>query len=452
MKLFPPDPEIEMYKTGFGETDFFNRKGTGQSLSRLVERIEDPLVIALDGEWGCGKTWFLKRWVGAHQLENEGRATTVYFDAFRHDFMDDPLIALTGVIGDRLPEGEQKQTWEKVKKFAAKFAKPATRITMAALTGGASEAVGPIADAVIEATHKEVEEATAAFWAREDGKRYAMQHLRDSLVDLTHAKEKGEKPVPLVVVVDELDRCRPDYALALLETIKHFFSVPNVHFVLGVNLDALSHSVRARYGSGIDAERYLRRFVPLTMALPNETKGHHLKSVIRAYLQKTAPKMDLSGDIIEELDTHLEVVLRQHVLTMRDINQILSRIALMEPKRINSALVGRRHILISLLILRAVNPKAYGAAVSGKITLSEIWDAYGITAGYDEQTADEGYDHTEAIVSGLWEFILSGGTQPENGKEELSWLIDQYGRRQPHSVLSNVIADYLSEFSISEVV
>ena len=88
MKLFPPDPEIKLYETGFGDSDPFNRVETGKSLSSLVERIEDPLVIALDGGWGSGKTWFLKRWVGAHKLENGGNATTVYFDAFAHDRRD----------------------------------------------------------------------------------------------------------------------------------------------------------------------------------------------------------------------------------------------------------------------------------------------------------------------------------------------------------------------------
>lgn len=55
MKLFPPDPEIVLYETGFGTEDAFNRIGTGKSLSDLVERIEDPLVIALDGGWAAAR-------------------------------------------------------------------------------------------------------------------------------------------------------------------------------------------------------------------------------------------------------------------------------------------------------------------------------------------------------------------------------------------------------------
>ena len=85
--------------------------------------------------------------------------------------------------------------------------------------------------------------------------------MRSALVAMTKVNvdvDEGEKVRPLVVVIDELDRCRPDYAISLLEIVKHFFSVPNIHFILGVNLDALCHSVKVRYGESFDGRGYLR--------------------------------------------------------------------------------------------------------------------------------------------------------------------------------------------------
>ena len=78
-----------------------------------------------------------------------------------------------------------------------------------------------------------------------------MYAFRLTLEELT--KPDDAKPIKLVIVVDELDRCRPDYALSLLEIIKHFFNVEGVHFVLGVNLSELQNIVRARYGRNIKA-------------------------------------------------------------------------------------------------------------------------------------------------------------------------------------------------------
>jgi hypothetical protein len=102
MKFVIPEPLFNLYNEGFTGKDILKRADTGKRLSSLVESIEDPLVIALDGEWGSGKSFFLKCWVGAHKLENNGQATTIYFDAFAHDYLEDPLIALTGCISERL--------------------------------------------------------------------------------------------------------------------------------------------------------------------------------------------------------------------------------------------------------------------------------------------------------------------------------------------------------------
>ena len=94
MKFLPSEPQVKLYEEGFETEDILQRADVGRALSGLVERIEDPIVVALDGGWGTGKTYFLKRWVGAHCLDNAGKATTIYFDAFANDYLSDPLPSL----------------------------------------------------------------------------------------------------------------------------------------------------------------------------------------------------------------------------------------------------------------------------------------------------------------------------------------------------------------------
>ncbi|PRY77226.1 KAP-like P-loop domain-containing protein [Yoonia maritima] len=94
-----------------------------------------------------------------------------------------------------------------------------------------------------------------------------MDQFRAALTSLTEPNADGTPQKKLVIVIDELDRCRPDYALQLLEVIKHFFATPGIHFVLGTNMQELANSVRARYGAGIDADRYLHKFVQITMPM-----------------------------------------------------------------------------------------------------------------------------------------------------------------------------------------
>jgi hypothetical protein len=254
--IFPEPPAIEIGKSGFdgkdanGRTfDLLERKPMGQKLTDLVDRIDQPLVIALDGEWGSGKSHFLKLWTGAHKNgELGGKAKVIFFDAFEHDFLDDPLVSLISRL--IIDDGDKKwpsAALEKVKKSALPLARLAGRAIAAYATAGLSEIAGNAVDSVLKVGGDAADSAISQFWKQETGRLTAMKQFREALTGLT--RSDGDTAQKIVFIVDELDRCRPDYALSLLEVIKHFFTVPNVHFVLGTNLVSLAHSVRARYGS-----------------------------------------------------------------------------------------------------------------------------------------------------------------------------------------------------------
>src|SRR6202040_617942 len=110
---------------------------------------------------------------------------------------------------------------------------------------------------------KETEDHRVVF----DEFRSTLTNLASQLIDRTQRVEK-RRPASLVFVIDELDRCRPPYALSLLEKIKHFFSVDNVIFLLPTNLQQLETSVKAEYGA-IDAHTYLEKFYHLRIAFPD---------------------------------------------------------------------------------------------------------------------------------------------------------------------------------------
>jgi hypothetical protein len=77
-----------------------------------------------------------------------------------------------------------------------------------------------------------------------------------------------EQKKPVVIFIDELDRCSPDFAVRLIERIKHFFEVPNLVFVLLLNREQLEKAVKGRYGSEVDASAYLGKFVHFFLRLP----------------------------------------------------------------------------------------------------------------------------------------------------------------------------------------
>lgn len=408
MKLYPPEPQIDLYREGFQSKDLLNRQPTSKSLSSLVERFEDPLVIVLDGPWGSGKSYFLRRWVGAHTLENEGSATTVYFDAFANDFLDDPLTGLVAAINERIPAGKDRKALKKLKGAAAQLARPALRVALAAATAGITELTGNVLDAAAATGSNDIENAIDQFWKREDGKREAMKQVEESLIKIT-SRAEGEAP-KLVIVIDELDRCRPDYALAVLETIKHFFAVPNVHFVLGVNFDALKHSVEARYGHNIDAESYLRRFVSLTLRFRQPNPSTERRPERQIYLSHQAKVMGLPKEIVEALEIQIGLNGKVGASSIRDMNRVLMHAALMEDiNRFSQLPFGIRTLLISLLLLKVLDQKLYEKASNRQIHLSDIKEFYGISIReIDPNPASRGsYNHSAASLNALWEFLLS---------------------------------------------
>lgn len=442
MRLYPVQKDVALYEEGFGETDLLGRQATGQRISELLERVADPVVLAVDGPWGSGKSHFLKRWVGAHTVENGGTATTVYFDAFANDYLDDPLIGLTGAIGDRLPPGQPQRNWKKAKKVVATVARPALRIAAAFATAGVTEVTGPLIDAAVEAAGKEAQDAAEAFWRREDGRRAAMLQFRAALSEIT---KEGK---PLIIVVDELDRCRPDYALSVLEVIKHFFAVERVHFILGVNLEALEQIVNVRYGTGINASDYLKRFVSLSLSLPQHVGNDLSAHASICYFRATAKEMGIEPKMSEVAGDLLSMTLKGTQISLRDIEKVLTRLVLLpQKKEFHRFYSGYQTLIISLVLWQVLKPELFRRALKRKLTVAEIEEFFGMTEDMLKRDS-ETYKHDAYFLRGVWQLVLTGTVDVEEDKAHFAKTLDSFGRIG--RVMEMLERDYFGLFEISE--
>lgn len=92
--------------------------------------------------------------------------------------------------------------------------------------------------------------------------RSAIRQMKESLSALVAELKaaNGELQPPIIIVIDELDRCRPTYAVKVLEEVKHLFDVHGLIFIFGMYGDQLAHSVAGAYGPGFNGLGYLRRF------------------------------------------------------------------------------------------------------------------------------------------------------------------------------------------------
>ncbi|HET6720562.1 MAG TPA: P-loop NTPase fold protein [Rhodocyclaceae bacterium] len=254
------------------EGDLFGRKALADRLTSYLDRLKDGCVVGVDAPWGEGKSWFGRNWQA--QLAADGY-NTIYVDAFERDYLDDPfpllaseiVLALdaknSGDVGKSLLEASLKLGKTLLPAAAKMSINTLGRLFLGTLdlAGDAGELANKLDDKFADASEKYVASRIAAV----EEEKKSVAGFREALTQFAAAQAK-----PVVFFIDELDRCRPDFAVRIIERVKHFFDVPNLVFVLLLNRDQLERAVQGVYGQGCDAHAYLGKFVHLFLSLPKK--------------------------------------------------------------------------------------------------------------------------------------------------------------------------------------
>ncbi|MEZ9594279.1 P-loop NTPase fold protein [Shewanella sp. 10N.261.52.F9] len=242
-------------------------------------------VLNLNAEWGAGKTYFLKRL--AEELKPHH--PVVYIDAWKQDYSDDPLMTVISSMISQLREQAGKNADDSIYK-APRKAMGLLKAAAPAIVGGitkkflgidhvailnAVEDEGDIGEKVTDEKGQPIDMGAAASQLvkhlidEHDAKAKSIENLKVHVKEWVEAvigldqnkhKELKRRSFPAFVFIDELDRCRPSYAVEMLETIKYIFDIPGVVFVVGTDTEQLQHAVKAIYGEGFNARNYLGRF------------------------------------------------------------------------------------------------------------------------------------------------------------------------------------------------
>ena len=240
--------------------DDLQRQREGVLLMRLIQSLTG-LCIAVKGSRGIGKSVFLRRLSAT--LENAG-VPVIPIDAWRTDYFADPLIAFVAATEQRIAD-ERTRAEARVetgKMIANELAKYAGKLSPA-LAGAVADTFLPGAGAVTTAVAESVERGGEALLKAIKDKKDAETRFREQLGEARDflTNRPRTRPVkPIVVTIDELDRCRPTYAVKVLERIKHYFDVPGIVFVIATDGTNLPNAVGSVYGAKIDGELYLRKF------------------------------------------------------------------------------------------------------------------------------------------------------------------------------------------------
>ena len=243
----------------------------------------------------------------------------------------------------------------------------------------AGKALGEVVDGIAESY---VDERVSTYRHA----RGSVEAFQDALRDMAQSVSADHEHPLLVVAIDELDRCRPSYAVELLEVAKHLFSVDGVVFVLAVNRAELAHSIQGLYGPKFDARGYLGRFFDVDFRLPDADRSRFIKETIaavgiRTYLDRT-PDRDGSGEF-SRLESTLEFFFGESVVSLRTAARAIHHLGV-----VYAALADKRLVLgtttAALIIVRTLDRDLYYRFIGGRTSDAEVVD--GVVEGLGTKT------------------------------------------------------------------
>ena len=372
MRIRIQPSEIDVPKDDPFKNDLLSRKEPAEILTHLVGSLEGPCVLAVDAAWGAGKTTFLNIW--SKHLRNQ-KFPVVNFNAWETDHAGDPFVALSS----ELTEGLQKYTDDPLATKIADMKKGMTEVLRRAVPGVIRFATAGILD-VSPLVEKEAGQFLASYAEARMSEYQAAQQsvkaFRGVLQDMADTLSESSENRPLIVVIDELDRCRPSYAVELLETAKHLFAVNNLVFVLAVNRAELAHSIKALYGSGFDAEGYLRRFFDVDFHLPAPKREAFIDTLLEAtqindYFKR--PQDQSGRDDARVVRDLLQGFFGAPALSLRTIAQALHRLGLVCASLPSNYYTFAPAAVVAL-ILRTIDADLYDRFVHGTASDRQVVD------------------------------------------------------------------------------
>lgn len=255
----------------FGE-DKLSRQQSAQILTQIVSTIREPFVLAIDSPWGTGKTTFIKMWMA--WLKEKNGFPCICSNAWDSDFTGDPLVSFIGEMKASLDlslknaaaSTAMEEYVSRGKNLLGTLARKSAPLAIKILTQGLLDLEKLKDSGVADWAESFVKERIGQYEADKNTIIDFKSHLREFVGHLS--KHETTQNKPLIFFTDELDRCRPTYAIDLLEKVKHLFNVEGIIFVLAIDKVQIGHSIRSIYGSGMDVDGYPRRFIDLEYRLP----------------------------------------------------------------------------------------------------------------------------------------------------------------------------------------
>lgn len=255
--------------SGENGRDEFKRELIAEKVITLLTSSLNISPMMIDGNWGAGKTEFCRKLISKFEKEYLNYKL-LYIDAFQADHADNPLMTILSSLISLQPDKEKKKKLiEKAVPVIRYGIKTVAKATVSHILRTTSEHIDDDFERLAEeASDKAIDASVKNLLKEHENVKKDLEALKGILTELA---EKSS----IIIFIDELDRCRPDFAVQMIETIKHTFDISNVKFVLVTNSQQLTAAIHHRYGDQVDARRYLDKFIKFTFSLSEYIAGNY---------------------------------------------------------------------------------------------------------------------------------------------------------------------------------
>lgn len=373
--------EIEILQDDPFKNDALDRKYSAEVLTNILLSVDEPFVLSVDSQWGTGKTTFIKMW--KQYLDNQN-IPSLYYNAWENDFVDDPLISLISEIEngiqtlDKVSVTKKRivKKFSKVKKIGGKLIRKALPTAIKVATYGALDISESFEDSIADFTEGYAENLIKDY---EESKKSleAFRHELSNFINELRTIEKFANK-PLIIFIDELDRCRPTFAIELLERAKHLFNISGIVFVLSVDKEQLSHSISTIYGINMNSKGYLKRFIDLEYNLPDPNKEVFMDDLFNRFEMSSyfvnRPQEPFKNDW-NDIKYVFKKLAELFNLPLREQIQLFGQVCLTLRMTPNTFHIFP-YILVFLIVLRYVNRGLYDSFIVYAKNGSDIYSYF----------------------------------------------------------------------------
>lgn len=276
--------------------DLLNREEFVENVIKIVNQLSDikrGCCFAIEGGWGVGKTFVIEEIeerlkVFLSEETNSDRYFVFHYNCWQHDYYEEPAVAIISAMLASIKEDEAllSKDIDNTMKAGYEFAKEKFKeIAGLYIENKIGINLISLADEIKD-NRDEMEDAENEF---------------DEMFNFSQTIEKVRKKLQeiaeertIVLFVDELDRCIPQYAIKVLERLHHiFYGLDNVVVIMAIDRKQLEHSVEEMFGvrkdeSSIDIEKYLKKFIDFSMVLDNGILNESYRKKYKIYFDKFA--------------------------------------------------------------------------------------------------------------------------------------------------------------------